>query len=200
MLLCLPCLGDELPILWSPPAGFGHTLRDIAGRLPRSTPAADADLITYAHEGNHFLSRGGHGCHRIYVGDGKVWEIPTPPLVTEEVFAAIPHRLRLNSASQTIYQTYLSQGRTEYWATQPLMILDEWRAYTAGSKARQEIGVARRAETIRHMETFAAYSKVLHDLAKEIDGYDMTEMRAFCRWNLGECLTIKGFETEIEFE
>lgn len=190
----------EVPVLWHPPAGFGPTLRDIASRLPRNTAAKESDLITYAHEGSHFLSRGRPGYHAIYVGDGRRWEIPTPPLVTSEVFAAIPVELRNNSHSQTIYQTYLRQGQTEYWATQPLMILDEWRAYTAGARARIELRVAARGETVKHMETFTHYAKVLYGMAKEVEGYDITEMQEFCRWNLSECLRIEGFDTDVCFE
>jgi hypothetical protein len=50
------------------------------------------------------------------------------------------------------------------------------------------------------METFTAYAKVLYDLAKEIEGYDMTELRSFCRWNLAQCRDIRGFSSEVEFD
>lgn len=189
-------VGGELPVLWTPPQGFPPTLRDIASRLPRDTDAREPCLITYAHEGSHFLCVGKPGYHCIYVGEGKRWEIPTPALVTEEVFAAIPQDMR----GTFLYQTYLRQGRSEYWASQPLMILDEWRAYTAGSKTRQEAGIDSRAETVTHTETFTTYAKVLCDLAKEIEGYDMTELREFCRWNLAQCREIRGFKSEVEFD
>lgn len=197
LALCASCcLGEELPVLWHPPGGFPPTLRDIASRLPEDTDAREPCLITYTHEGSHFLCRGKPGAHCIYIGGGRRWEIPTPPLTTEEVFAAIPDQHR----STTLFRTYLRQGQSEYWANQPLMILDEWRAYTAGSKARQEMRVATRAETVRHMESFATYAKVLYDLAKEIEGYDSTELREFCRWNLAECQRIEGFDTEVTFD
>lgn len=189
-------MGEELPVLWQPPGGFPPTLRDIASRLPRDTDAREPDLITYAHEGNHFLCRGKPGYHCIYVGGGRRWEIPTPPLVTEEVFARFPQELRGTS----LYRIYLRQGQTEYWARQPLMILDEWRAYTAGSQTRQETGIDSRAETVTYMGTFTAYAKVLYDMAKEVEGYDMTELREFCRWNLAQCRRIRGFHSEVEFD
>jgi hypothetical protein len=189
-------VGEDLPILWTPPQGFPPTLRDIASRLPRDTDAREPCLITYAHEGNHFLCRGKPGYHCIYVGAGRRWEIPTPPLTTEEVFARFPKELRGTS----LYRIYLRQGQTEYWHAQPLMILDEWRAYTVGSQTRQESGIDSRAESVRHMETFTAYAKVLYDLAKEIEGYDMTELRGFCRWNLAQCKAIRDFRSEIEFD
>jgi hypothetical protein len=189
-------VGEDLPVLWAPPQGFPPTLRDIASRLPRDTDAREPDLITYAHEGNHFLCRGKPGYHCIYVGNGRRWEIPTPPLVTEEVFARFPKELRGTS----LYRTYLRQGQTDYWAAQPLMILDEWRAYTVGASVRQELGQKSRAETVSHMATFASFAKVLHTMAQEIPEYDMTELTSFCRWNLGECHKIDGFTSEIRFD
>jgi hypothetical protein len=184
VLLAAPVYG-EVPVLWDPPSGWPPTLRDVASRLPRNTSAADPDLITYTHEANHFLCKGKPGFHGVYVGSGRRWEIPTPPLVTEEVFARIPEARR-----GTVYLTYLTQGQHEYWHRQPLMILDEWRAYTVGSRARAEMRMTKRAETVRHMATFAGYAEVLYRLAKELEGYDVTELREFCRWNMEECRAI----------
>jgi len=197
LVLCAAvCSGEELPVLSNPPTAFPPTLRDIACRLPESTDARDACLITYTHEGSHFLCRGKPGYHCIYVGQGRRWEIPTPPLLTEEVFAAIPKDMH----GTTLYDTYLKQGRSEYWSAQPLMFLDEWRAYTVGSLARQELGLSSRAETVRHLESFTAYVEVMYGLSKELDGYDMTELREFCRWNLGQCREIREFACDVVFE
>ena len=190
------CHGEELPVLWNPPHGFPPTLRDIASRLPESTDARDACLITYTHEGSHFLCTGKPGYHCVYVGEGRRWEIPTPPLTTEEVFAAIPQNLR----GTTLYETYLKQGRSEYWSAQPLMFLDEWRAYTVGSLARQEMAMLRRGETVRHLESFTLYVKVMYDLAKELEGYDRTQLREFCRWNLGQCRAVREYTCGVAFE
>lgn len=192
-LVCLP-LVDAAPVVWDPE--FPPTLRDIASRLPRDTDARDADLITYTHEGSHFLCLGRPGWHGIYVGHGRRWEIPTPPLSTEECFAAFPDHLQ----GTTLYRTYLSQGKSDYWARQPLMILDEWRAYTAGALARQELGIRSREETVRHAETFVQYAAVLYRLSRELDGYNSREMREFCRWNLEQCYLIDGFHTEVTFD
>lgn len=194
VLLSAPLFAQELPVLWSP-SGFPPTLRDVASRLPADTDAREPCLITYAHEGNHFLCKGRPGYHAIYVGGGRRWEIPTPPLATEEVFAAFPDHAR----SGTLYQTYLRQGRSEYWARQPLMILDEWRAYTVGSLVRQELGQATRAETVSHTQSFALYAKVLCDLAEELEGYDAEQLRLFCQWNLEQCRRIEGFKSDVSF-
>lgn len=171
--------------VWSPPAEFPPALRDVASRLPPSTDAKDADLITYTHEGNHFLCRGKPGFHGVYIGNGiRVW-IPTPPLATERVFQAVPESKR-----GSIYQTYLNQGRTDYWSTQPLMILDEWQAYIAGSQTRAQILTRQRKETTVHCATFAIYAETLYRLAKECREYPITDLKNFCNHQLDRCREI----------
>lgn len=173
---------EYVGMVWEPPASYPATLRDIAGRLPAQTDARDADLITYTHEGNHFLCRGRPGFHGVYVGNGLRMYIPTPPLVTERVLLAVPPHKR-----GSIFATYLQQGRTDYWATQPLMILDEWAAYVAGSRSRREMAQASRRETTVHCATFAGYAAVLYAMAKDCPGYPANELRTFCLWQLDRC-------------
>ena len=170
--------------LWSPPAEFPPTLADIAGRLPSNTQAKDADLITYAHEGSHFLSRGKESFHGVYAGNGLRIFIPTPPVLTAEVFAAIPTVERGN-----IYETYRQQGATAYWAPQPLMLVDEWVAYTHGSLARRELGIPTRQESDRYCAEMGNYVWHLHRLAKAKPAYPIAELTAFCRWNEERCRT-----------
>jgi hypothetical protein len=171
--------------VWRPPAGYPPMLADVAGRLPPDTAAKEPCLITYTHEGTHFLSRGATGGHGVYVGNGLRIVIPTPPLTTEEVFAAIPLAKR-----GSIYDTYLRQGRTEYWATQPLMILDEWNAYIAGSTARRQLSLDARRETTVHCATMAGYAAVLYRMAKECEGYPHADLKGFCNWQLARCREI----------
>jgi hypothetical protein len=178
----MPLWASEVPVERSTPAGWPPILRDIAGRLPANTDARDADLVTYTHEGSHFLCRGRPGHHGIYILDGRRHWVPTPPLVTERVMAAVPEDQR-----GSIYPTYLRQGRTEYWSRQPLMILDEWTAYLHGSIARRELSLDARQESDRNCLTFARYAGVLWRMAKECEGYDATELQRFCRWNLARC-------------
>jgi len=184
-------LAEDRPVLWDPPAAWCCTLRDVASRLPKDTPAREPDPITYAHEASHFLSQGRDGWHGIYVGEGRMRWVPVPKLRTAFVFASVPAERR-----GPIYETYRKQGATEYWQDRPTMILDEWRAYTVGSLVRQELGLKTRAETVAHAMTMARFSKQ----AKEIPEYDMAELTKFCRWNLGECHRIEGFDTEVRFD
>ena len=168
--------------LWNPPQAFPSQLRDIAGRLPMATPAKDADLITYAHEGSHFLSRGKDGYHGVYVGSGMRVFLPTPPVLTAEVFAAVPEDER-----GTIYETYRKQGESEYWVAQPLMVVDEWVAYTHGSMTRRELGIQERQESDRFCAVMATYVWHMHRLAKRVPQYNSKDLTDFCRWNEERC-------------
>lgn len=185
-MVCLSCQAAEVEFVapvWAPPAGFPTTLRDVASRLPPNTDAKDADLITYAHEGTHFLSSGKRpGQHGVYVGRGIRVFIPTPPLTTAEVFAAVPVEKR-----GSIYETYRKQGMSDAWAAQPLMILDEWNAYVMGSITRDELRLDKRRETTVHCATFSGYAAVLYRMAKERPGYPHKDLKDFCDWQLARC-------------
>lgn len=181
------CSGAEVEYvgrLWNPPSAFPATLQDVASRLPQATPARDADLITYSHEGTHFLSRGKEGFHGVYTGNGIRIFLPTPPILTSQVFAAVPEAER-----GTIYETYRTQGQDPYWEVQPLMVVDEWVAYTHGSLARRDLAVTVRQETDRHCATMATYAWHLHRLAKAKPEYPIKDLTEFCRWNEERCRT-----------
>ena len=173
---------EYIPFLWQPPQEFPATLQDIAGRLPMATPARDRDLITYSHEGSHFLSKGRSGYHGLYVGQGLRVYLPTPPILTAQVFAAVPL-----SEREGIYETYRQQGESEYWVAQPLMLCDEWIAYTHGSLTRRELKLGIRQESDRYCALMAGYVWHLHRLAKAKPDYPITELTQFCRWNAERC-------------
>lgn len=163
-------------------ASYPPTLQDIASRLPLTTDARDVDLVTYSHEGSHFLCKGREGHHGIYVGDGLRVYVPNPPLVTGTVLDAIGSDLRGD-----IWKTYREQGRSEYWHTRPLMLLDEWVAYYAGSKARRELGLQTRQESDRHCAEMARYAAHLCRMAKACEGYPHKELLDFCVWQEERC-------------
>jgi hypothetical protein len=182
---------EYAPAVSAPPVAFPWTLTDIAARLPVNTDAKDADLVTYAHEGNHFLCRGKPGFHGVYIGNGIRVFVPTPPLLTAEVFAAIPKEER-----GSIYETYRRQGATEYWSVQPLMLLDEWAAYTSGSITRGELKLATRQESDRYCAEMATYAWHLWTMAKALPQYNSRDLTEFCRWNEERCkLRIPGWRT-----
>lgn len=168
---------EYAPAVWSPPAAYPAALRDIAARLPSNTPAKDDDLATYAHEGNHFLCRGKEGYHGLYVGNGLRIFLPTPPILTAEVFASVPE-----SERGPIYETYRKQGQDPYWAVQPLMVLDEWCAYVSGSTTRLQLGWAHRQESDRYAAEMAGYAWYLQRLARKAPQYDSKDLDAFLVW------------------
>ncbi len=172
-------------MIWHPPVGFPPTLRDIASRLPRDTDAKEPDLITYGHEGSHFLSRFRGGEHGLYALDGRMEWVPIPPLSTAEVFAAVPADER-----GTIYETYRRQGLSAGWRDRPTMVLDEWVAYLRGSTIRRELRLAARQETDRHCVTMARYSRVMYRLARQREEYDSTRLRDFCRRTARDCQAV----------
>jgi hypothetical protein len=173
---------EYVPRLWEPPASFPATLRDVASRLPPGTDAKDADLVTYAHEGTHFLSQGRQESHGIYMGKGLRVYVPVPRLRTSDVFDAQPPERRTS-----IWQTYRDQGNTEYWRYRPTMVLDEWNAYRMGCLARSELALKTRAETIRHCVTMAEIALLLHTMSRTVDGYPVEELGDFCRLHLDLC-------------
>ena len=195
LLLSAVCRA-EVPMLWSPPQGYGPTLRDIAGRLPRDTDAREPDLITYGHEGSHFLSRFRGREHGLYAMGGRVRWVPIPPLRTAAVFDAVPEPER-----GTIYATYRRQGEAGPWADRPTMILDEWTAYLRGAQIRQELGIAGRQETNRHCMTMARYARTLCRMTLSVKNYERTKLVDFCRATVAECRTaIPEWDATIEFE
>ena len=164
-----------------PPATFPPTLLDIASHLPLNTPYKDADLITYAHEGTHGLARGASTSHGIYILRGLRVMIPTPPVTMLEVERAVPENRR-----GPVYKTYMNQGRHVGWKDQPLMLVDEWVAYTHGSMVRSELHQVSRQETDRYCGELCFYVSVMYTIAKERKA-PTGELRSFCRWNLDRC-------------
>lgn len=189
-------MAEDRPVIWHPPADWCCTLRDLASRLPRDTPAWEPDPITYGHEASHFLSKGRDGWHGIYVLRGRIRWVPVPPMRTADVFASMPPEMR-----GPIYDTYRKQGMAEYWQGRPTMLLDEWTAYLRGSQIRREMGITKRQETDRYCQEMARYAEHLYNLAKLIPDYDHITLRDFCRDTLAECkATIPEWDEPVTFD
>lgn len=163
-------------------SAFPPTLQDIASKLPEGTQAKDSDLITYAHEGTHFLARGTSDRHGLYLNRGLRIYLPIPNIPTAELFRAIPLEDR-----GTIYETYRRQGMHSYWKSRPTMVIDEWVAYTNGSIVRTELGIKQRKETDVHSATMGKYTWHLIRLSKQVDGFPYKELVSFARWNEDRC-------------
>lgn len=172
---------ENVPVIWQPPNYFCPTLRDIASRLPIDTNAKDADLITYTHEGTHFLSRNRNGQHGLYIGDGKRVYVQIPPIAISDLFQAIPINER-----GTIYETYRKQGTNHFWQDKSTMVLDEWLAYTHGSMARKEMSILNRIETDQYCAIMATYSWYLIKISKE-KGIHVDDIVDWCIWNNQRC-------------
>lgn len=168
--------------IWSPPGTLPATLRDVAGRLPINTDAKHEDLITYTHEGTHFLAMVKDGRHGIYVGNGLRIYLSIPNILTAELFRSIPLEER-----GVIYDTYRKQGENEYWVDKPTMVIDEWVAYTHGSMVRKESGVINRVESDKYCAILANYTWHLIELAKSRK-IDVTDIILFSMWNNERCI------------
>ena len=174
----------EVEVQTRPNSGFPEILQDIASRLPSNTDAKDSDLVTFSHEGTHFLSRSSIADkHAIYIGKGYKIYLPIPPLKTADLFRKIP----INERGK-IYETYRRQGSHYYWKTRPTMVIEEWVSYTHGSIARQQLQLATRSETDRFCAIMANYSWHLIQLAEKIDYEDLQPLKDFCAWNNDRCI------------
>jgi hypothetical protein len=173
---------EFVSVLWTPPEEYPAVLKDIASRLPADTNLKEPCPITYAHEGSHGLAKGKPGYHGLYVLNGIRIYIPTPPITLADVFGSVPANER-----GAIYETYRRQGENEYWALQPLMLVDEWVAYTHGSLCRLELRRTNRQESDRHCAEMSRYVHRMYEIAKGIGSYPIKDLREFCRWNLDRC-------------
>lgn len=180
---------EQVEQIWKPHGLFPSTLTDIASRLPEDTKAKEADLITYAHEGSHFLSRYKPHQHGIYILGGKRIYLDIPDLPIKELFIHIPDADR-----GIIYDTYKRQSESQYWADRPTMVLDEWIAYTHGSMVRKELALEGRSETDRFCAIMATYCWHLIRLLDD-KGKNTRELKQFCRWNEKRCsITINHWD------
>lgn len=172
---------EKVDILWAPSSQLPPTLLDIASRLPSDTDAKDTDLVTYAHEGSHFLCICKSDRHGLYVLGGLRVYLDIPNLSMLELFSSIPHEDR-----GEIYTTYQKQGSHPFWSNRTTMVLDEWLAYTHGSMTRRELAMDQRSETDRYCATMATYCWYLLQILNR-KGYDTDDIQEFCTWNNHRC-------------
>jgi hypothetical protein len=175
-------------------------LTDILSRLPAADAeharAGDGCLITWAHEGTHFVnSRHSNGKQRgFYLLDGVAWQVPIPRRTKlAHVADAIPAKHRGKT-----YKTYLIEAQRD-WQDVAIYPLDEAAAYTAGCITRRELGWDRRQETDRFCIELLVYSKyaVEQVCRREDDSYPKEELRALYDLLVARArLAIENFEAQ----
>lgn len=138
-----------VPILQSEPAWSyynppgardGRMLQDILTRVNDfgAKNILDCDTVGKAHEGTHYMNSQLRCAddpqvlmnNAVYVGDGRYLLFKEPKLLLKDVLPYVRKELRDNI--RTIMETW------EQWDEQPLYIIDEWTAYTNGSKCANE--------------------------------------------------------------
>ena len=176
VLVITTAAGEELPMVQPVRKCCEHmppTLADTLRRLPPDDAAKarfDDDLITWSHEGAHFLNSrlSRPGFRSFYLLDGYAWEFPIPRNTRlTHVMNAIPaqHRGR-------VFDTYMVKSR-QWWDDCALYPMDEAIAYWAGTMTRQEIKNPKRQETERYAVELTVYTRyaVQEIVKREPDTY-----------------------------
>jgi hypothetical protein len=156
---------------------------DIESRLPHKHPCRDEDLVTWVHEGTHYLnSRVGeeHGRPGFYLTEGRAVLLEQPDLTLKQIADYIPEHDR-----RTIYDTYLVKQR-QWWDDRPLYLLDEWVAYGNGTACRKSLNKTgkERIDTVRfalEMEVYVRYMARLAAKDPEYQGID--DLNNFIEWH-----------------
>jgi hypothetical protein len=174
-----------------PDSRLAPTLADIESRLETNHDLRGEDMITWGHEGTHYIdSRLVRSPVRaFYCLKGRVARFRNPKISITRVAAGVPPKLR-----GAIFQSYLANpAKLKVLDDEPLYLLNEWLAYTHGSQIRKEIGWAARGETLQHMAEMGVYVSVLVDLTERLEPtYDLGPLVAFVRWNVARGKEIAG--------
>lgn len=155
-------------------------LVDVLSRLPESDAKAanhDGDLITWAHEGTHFLNSrlSKPGTRGFYMLDGLAWYLPVPKNTRlAHVAEAVPKEYRGKT-----YRTYLIDAQRD-WGDIALYPFDEAIAYWHGAVVRHERGQQDRQETERFGVELLVYCKyVVQEVERRDPTYPIEELRDF---------------------
>jgi hypothetical protein len=192
--LSLPANEPEFSYLaptWQENAELPPSLRCIEARLARDHDLRAEDLITWAHEGTHYLDarHSQSPVRAFYCLRGRIARFRNPRVSLTQIARATPVLLRGN-----IYNTYLAaQDRLRAWDDDPLYVVHEWVAYTNGSQVRKELAWEKRGETLAHMAEMGVYVSVLVNLIETQDpAYDLGPLVTFVRWNAARGKEIAG--------
>jgi hypothetical protein len=176
---------------------YPETLRDILQHLPPADAMRareDDDLITWAHEGHHFVnSRLSNPRMRgFYLLDSYSWRFPIPQRAKLiHVAEAVPKEHRGH-----VYRTYLLDAQKD-WNDIALYPFDEALAYWTGAMVRQEIERPDRQETERYGVELLVYSMFATQeiCRREPDDYPKQELQEFL-----DMLVARGRLICVEFD
>ena len=167
------------------------SLRCIEARLDEHHDLRVEDMITWAHEGTHYIdARNSRSPVRaFYCLRGRIARFRNPKISITQIARATPAALR-----GKIYATYLAdRDRLRAWDDDPLYVVHEWVAYTNGSQVRKELAWEKRGETLAHMAEMGIYVAVLISLTETQDpAYDLGPLVTFVRWNAARGKEIAG--------
>jgi hypothetical protein len=132
------------------------------------------------HEQTHFVNNwfsNSWGKTTLYCLKGRIITLVEPPLTLTQIGQTIPADKRVH-----LWHDYLSGRSSIYgvntsWNTRPLIILNEWVAYTNEWEWNHtEFGLANAQE-------ISLYANALLTLAEKCPNYDAGPLRIFVRWH-----------------
>jgi thiol-disulfide isomerase/thioredoxin len=158
-------------------------LADVESHLPAGHTYDDPDRITTVHECTHGINselRQKYGQPCFYMLDDGVARLTEPKTTLSAVARNVPQSLR-----GEVYNLYLVNAQRD-WNEQPSYVFDEWSAYTNGSRARNELGIKDRQETVRYMMEFCIYATCV---ARCDNGND-PNLKEFLKYQIERCVAI----------
>jgi hypothetical protein len=179
---------------------LGKVLSDIESHMPAGHIYRDSDRITWGHETTHGINsrlrmeysrlRGGsEGYHGTWVGNrfksfagiNGFYVLEDQAVIIKEPNTTIQASARLvpRSLRGGVYNLYMIQ-QARSWGDTPLYIFDEWVSYANGSAVRLDLGISRRAETVKFMLEFNVYAICVAQASKSED----PQFKKFLMWHL----------------
>lgn len=177
----------------------GKVLSDIRCHINDNGYYNDSDLVTAGHETTHGINSdirnkyySGTPVNGFYCLEDKAIVLREPRTHIKVIASEVPKSLR-----GSVYKLYLVEQAASGWDDRSLYLLDEWTSYTNGSEVRKDLGMEKRAETVRYMLEFSVYVMTLTKvIAEKEPSYDGKELKDFVRWNVERTLKIYNNESE----
>ena len=169
---------------------YGPVVTDVERHLPARHNFKDRDKITWTHEGTHGIAgqlRGKYHQPGFYLLDNNAFTMKQPKTTIYAVAQKVPQSFRGSA-----YQNYCVDARP-YWNTEPSYLIDEAVAYLNGSRARDELGIEGRAETLRHLVDMMVCSTCIAYVTDcgDCKGCD-DDLKVLLRYLWEETLTLVG--------